>query len=50
LIEVDAVAVDGSARSIIEQLIVEIDRFADGVSQHDDITLLVLKPTDEIGT
>jgi serine phosphatase RsbU (regulator of sigma subunit) len=35
---------DGTARNIIEQIIVEIDRFADGTSQHDDITLLVLKP------
>ena len=37
----------GPARSIIEQIIREIDRFADGASQHDDITLLILKAADE---
>ncbi|HEX8141292.1 MAG TPA: SpoIIE family protein phosphatase [Pyrinomonadaceae bacterium] len=36
-------AKDGSAQSIINQIICEIDRFADGVAQHDDITLLILK-------
>ena len=38
---------DGSAQSIINQIIAEIDRFADSAAQHDDITLLVLKPVDK---
>ena len=38
---------DGSAQSIIDQIICEIDRFADGASQHDDITLLILKSADK---
>jgi sigma-B regulation protein RsbU (phosphoserine phosphatase) len=38
---------DSAARSIINQIIAEIDRFADGVAQHDDITLLVLKPVSK---
>ncbi|MBC7912013.1 MAG: serine/threonine-protein phosphatase, partial [Pyrinomonadaceae bacterium] len=35
---------DNSAQRIVGQVIREIDRFADGAPQHDDITLLVLKP------
>lgn len=37
---------DDSAQNIIDQIIGEIDRFADGVPQHDDITLLILKSAD----
>lgn len=34
-----------SAESVVNRIVGEIDRFADGAAQHDDITLLVLKPT-----
>ncbi len=40
-------AKDGSAQSIVSQIVSEIDCFADGASQHDDITLLVFKPINK---
>jgi serine phosphatase RsbU (regulator of sigma subunit) len=40
-------AKDGSAQSIVSQVIGKIDRFADDAPQHDDITLLVLKPINK---
>ncbi len=33
-----------SAQNIINQVIAEIDRFADNAQQYDDITLMILKP------
>jgi sigma-B regulation protein RsbU (phosphoserine phosphatase) len=33
------------AQQIVHSVFEAIDRFADGTPQHDDITLLVLKPT-----
>lgn len=33
------------AQNVVSRIFDEIDRFADGTPQHDDITLLVLKPT-----
>ena len=33
-----------SAQKVVGKIFEEIDRFADGTPQHDDITLLVLKP------
>ncbi len=43
-------AKDNSAQGIVGQVIREIDRFADGVPQHDDITLLVLKPMNNVNS
>ena len=35
---------DDSAKEIVERIVAEIDRFAADAPQHDDITLLVIKP------
>lgn len=36
-----------SAQNIINQIVGEIDRFADDAAQHDDITLFVLRPLNK---
>lgn len=45
--EILELAKGGSARSIIDRIVGEIDRFADDARQHDDITLLILKSLNE---
>jgi serine phosphatase RsbU (regulator of sigma subunit) len=45
--EILELAKGGSAQSIVDQIVGEIERFAGGARQHDDITLLIIKSVNE---
>ncbi|MGB9181245.1 MAG: SpoIIE family protein phosphatase [Pyrinomonadaceae bacterium] len=45
LLESLSAAAAEPAQKVVSNIFEEIDRFADGTPQHDDITLLILKPT-----